>query len=408
MPLPLLPLFLSSLSAVWKSAFIVLIGFSLEKFGNYDASLRRGISKIVVTAGMPSLLFCKVSLSIGNARAVGGFPEIAKHLWLPAYSLVVILLGLLCKTLAFRLYLLLRPKAIAPNSVLAFSAIFSATVAFPNSGAMPFALISSLCATSSDLLTGTSPDECAAAGIASVSLYIAALSPVMWATQPRLFKQIASADALSDIELSPPSLSAPPPSPPPASLKSRLLSIPPPVSATLLAIFLASTGLARFYIVPGLPLYAAVFAPLDFFGDVSVPLALAGLGAAIASTSSKAKQDPALLSPLSTPSPPSVAPTPPIPPSLMLLIVSSRLLFVPAFSFPLTLLLHRAFFPHDKLLAAVLLIESTSPCAFQLMTMCQLFSPQTEGALSKVYLFMYGAGGLTMLLWITLALKLLS
>jgi hypothetical protein len=41
-------------------------------------------------------------------------------------------------------------------------------------------------------------------------------------------------------------------------------------------------------------------------------------------------------------------------------------------------------------------------------TMCQLFSPQTEGALSKVYLFMYGAGGLTMLLWITLALKLLS
>jgi len=67
MTAPLFQLFIASLASVWKTAFPSLIGILLHRSGHYNSDIRSGISKIVVTAGMPCLLFINVSYAIGSS-----------------------------------------------------------------------------------------------------------------------------------------------------------------------------------------------------------------------------------------------------------------------------------------------------------------------------------------------------
>ena len=61
-------------------------------------------------------------------------------------------------------------------------AIMTMTVSFPNSGALPLALMDSLCSSGSQLLG----EDCHGLGTGYISLYIVLQNPMMWLVNPRI------------------------------------------------------------------------------------------------------------------------------------------------------------------------------------------------------------------------------
>jgi len=93
--------------------------------------------------------------------------------------------------------------------------------------------------------------------------------------------------------------------------------------------------------------------------------------------------------------------------SLVAAIVVTRLLVVPAMTYPLIYFAYKTFFPADKLLAAILFLESTPPPAFQIITMVQMQFPEGEGVVARGFMWQYAMGTFTMLVWMTISLLIL-
>ncbi|GMI05443.1 hypothetical protein TrVE_jg4576 [Triparma verrucosa] len=418
----------ASFKSVYKIIVITLVGFVLSRSGLYDQSARKHVSTLIIHVLMPSLLFTHVSFAL-NSTSVEG---LILHLWLPGYAVLHPCLGFAISYISLTIYDKLvgrfnkdKTTAYTESNKTLYRTLGIISCSFANSGTMPFGVIEALCY---NVPTGTlgadlDAESCAKKGIGFVSLYLVVLSPSLWTFSPMMLKKehekrrrvshtlatistISDADSPTkeDFETGISSLTSSPvngaetsPSPSP-SYWSRLKSQPPPLLATFFGVFMGLTKLSKFYAPSDSILFPFITSPLEMIASSAVPLSMINLGASIEAT---------WRSSFDLRCSPSVAP--PMPKTMLLVIVISKLILVPSVSISLTyFLITVQLLPRDDpILLVVLMLESTPPLAFQIINMIQLYCCQAEGAAAKIYLVEYGVGMITMVAWLSLILAII-
>ncbi|GMH59634.1 hypothetical protein TrLO_g7129 [Triparma laevis f. longispina] len=398
-----LPLAYASFKSVYKIIIIIFTGFLLSCLGYYSHTSRKNISTLLVHCLMPSMLFTHLSFALNETTN----RELVNHLWLPGYAIFHSCLGFTIAYITLKLYEKLIGRFNKDNTTAytetnrsLYRALGLISVAFANSGAMPFGLIEALCHNvPSGTLGFSSAETCAKKGIGFVSLYLVILSPALWAFAPMMLKKehakrrrvshtLANIQSITkddsptkeDFESGLSALMLDSSGDPPSfSYWERFKALPPPLLATFFGLFMGMTKLSRFYAPEDSILYPFITSPLEMIAGSAVPLSMINLGGAIEATwRSSGNFGPAV--------------APPMPKSLLSVIVISRLILVPAISISFTyFLLKFDVLPRDEpILLVVLMLESTPPLAFQIMNMIQLYCGQAEGAAAKIYLYEYG------------------
>ncbi|KAJ8604475.1 hypothetical protein CTAYLR_000958 [Chrysophaeum taylorii] len=359
----LVSIVMAAMRSMLRVAIIGSIGGALAICEVLDTHARKSLARLLTYALLPLLLFTKGSAAVN--RAMG--PALLHWLIVPAYAAIHVGLGLaIAAVTGCRRRRTFSPLPSTENEPPDLrGALVTLAVAFPNSGSLPLALVEPLCAT-----IGCDVD----AAVGYVSFYIAALNPILWVVCPRLLlRQYPTDDAAF-------------------STRRWLQSIPPPA--------VAAVGGAFFGAVPRLYDLAlrdtVLGSALDLVANSAVPIGIINLGAAIAASARRAK-DPAADA---------------IGAASLAKATFFRLLFVPALSIAATynLRAHNVFIPKRNIpLALVLMLESCSPPAMQLIIFLQLFNlTHLERPMAQLLVVMYLISLLTLTAWIAIILAVLT
>ncbi len=340
----MLPLLTASFLAVSRIFAVCLVGYWLARKGVLDAAGRTKLSRVILWALLPALLFAKLgrNASLDNLRQWATLPGIAL-----LYVGIGFALGALLRRLA-------RAPAAAGRGVTAASA-------FGNSGYIPIPLVAAVAATSP--LFRQDPGA-AGRGIAYISVYLTAMSPALWGIgYPYL-------SGRNPREIS----------------WNQWLS--PPVAGSLLGILVgASPAFRRFLIVPGAPL-GVIRDAAELLGAGAIPCSLLVLGANVAAAGAAGRD--------------SVAWRP------VLGVAVTRLLVFPFIGIAVMLALRTLhLIPRDPMFALVLMIEAAVPPATNLIVMCQLHE-RGENAMARILFWTYLAAAPVLTLFLGLFLWIIQ
>ncbi len=312
----------SSLS-VLKVFLVCAAGAWLARSGIMHRDFRRSLSRIVLMLMLPCLLITKLSVSANPANLM-------RWSLLPVAGLIYVAFGLLLG----RLTVWLR------NPPPEHRRIVAASVAFGNSGYIPYPLIMALAGTA-PLFAGdaTAGDR----GIVYVSLFLVGMTPCLWGIG---FPFLAHE--------------------PLHKLKLKQIFSPPVVSV------FAGIGIGLFpplrqlLVDPEAPL-RILFDTAELVGTAAIPCALLILGANLGDIHIKEKVSPATGA----------------------AVITARLIIMPLFAIFFTLSCARlGWLPDDPMFALVLMLEGAVPPATNLIVMCQVHH-QGEAPMSKILVWSY-------------------
>ena len=373
---------------------VILAGVASERAGLLGRDQRKAVAKLSASLFLPCLIVTKVVRTLDAYRG-----NLTQVFWLPLYCAAHI--GLNHVLISLLLALFLRRRLDRVSRVVVW---IGAT--FPNSGALPLALVDSLCRAEPALLApGFDEAEaahCDAVAVGYVSLYIMVQFPLMYILVPRALlrsgvdegkAKLAAADSAADaveVEVTPaveetcappaaaPAAASPPPQPRPQRLRAaarhvrdlllqRKPGLPPPCSPPHWASSsAASLPLVRLH-------RRRRAAPLD--GDrrrraarrAAVPISTINLGASL-SAGQRAGGLAKGLRPVAVASAATV-----------------RLWWRRRSRCRLRRAAAVGALPADRLLLLVLMIEAAPPPAMQLMVLVQLFEQAAERPLGTLW-----------------------
>jgi predicted permease len=229
-----------SFMAVLRVVLVCLAGTWLARRGVLDREFCRALSRLVLHLMLPCLLISKLSQSASGSN-------LAQWALLPLSALLYVALGF---GVGFVVVRLVRPT---PE----LRRIATASIAFGNSGYIPYPLVTALAATAPVFAADTGAGD---RGIAYISLYLLCMSPCLWGIgYPYLAQQPLSALRREHF-LSPPII---------AALVGLALGVIPP----LRGLFVAEGAALRVFIDAA-----------EVVGDGVIPCALIVLGANLAET----------------------------------------------------------------------------------------------------------------------------
>lgn len=388
----------ASAESMLRVAMIGSVGAGLAWQGALDATGRKSVARVLTYGLLPMLLFTKVSSAVCRAGT-----QIVQWLVLPLYAAVHVCLGLSIAHLLWRLFTRTRkrsdvtsfsvlpseegavPPAADPADSYELPALISIAVSFPNSGALPLALVESLCASSAVRAIG-GPERCLPATVGYISFYIAMLNPLQWIVAPRLLRASIYHSEGSDQPVGWR-----------VALRRRLASVPPPVLAAILGACVgASPRVYEFALGDG---KTVVGSALETVGNAAVPVGIINLGAAIFANTGFFR----------APSAPTKIVQ--IPGTLLFSAGFVRLVLIPALSIGVTASIRNYFSTpiSQPPLALVVMLEACPPPAMQLMVFIQLFSlTHLEIPTTQLLVSIYFASLLTLTAWISVILAILS
>lgn len=298
-------------------------------------------------------------------------------------------------------------------------ALIAVCVAFPNSGNLPMALGQSVCNVAYEsTFHDDDADACSALVVGYIAIYLIMFQPLMWSLAPRILAdgerssnhdsndpawQQNKEQQRQEQQREPGTSSFVAHMDQATSWKEKLLGVvqrcwtkargkfkdvPVPIWACLLGIFFGLTP-------PGLLasdtswLKPAFTDALVLVGDAAIPMQILNLGSSI---SAKRADSPMLSR------------------SSVFFIMFARLVLVPAFSITMAkvLSLAKVLPAENRHIIFVLMMESTSPTAMQVMVMCQLWHQGVEGMLGGLYARLYATSLITVTAWLGLILYLLG
>lgn len=352
----LIRVFVASLTSVARVCVIAGIGAGLARTDVLDTAARRSVAKLLTYALLPMLMLTKVAAAIARAQGL------VHWLVLPLSAFGHVAAGLtltrLLRSTDHRFERVPTDETAdeAPAPVTdGLDALVALAVSFPNSGALPIALVESLCKSQS----------CEASTVGFISFYIAVLNPLMWVVGPRLLGVSLTNDL---------------------SLTARIKATPPPVVAAIV-------GAVVGFVPPLFRLLrdSLLGSAFDVVGDAAIPVGIINLGAAVASNAAAKDHNG-------------------MPPALLFGATGLRLIVIPALSIALTNLLRGTFLvPDASPLTLVLMLEAAPPPAMQSMVFLQLFDlNHLERPLSQLFVLSYLTALLTLTTWIAVILTLLQ
>ncbi len=321
----MLTIFAVSFFSVLKIFLVCLAGTWLARRGLMNAAFRRSLSLAVMTLMLPCLLVTKLSASIDAENLL-------QWAGIPFCSFVYVLLGF---AVGFVALAIVRP----PKEL---SRVMMTTMAFGNSGFIPYPLIMAIAATAPFFRNDPGAAD---RGVAYVSVYLVGFSPCLWAIGYPYLAHKPWRELKWNQILSPPVLSV---------IAGIALGLIPP--------------LRRLFVEPDGPLRILLDAG-SLIGQAAIPCALLVLGANLADTP-KAEHE---FTPL----------------SVLLTVAWGRLVLMPLIGCVVALGFWRlGLVPRDPVCLLVLLIETAVPPATNLIIMCQSHN-RGEAAMSRVFVTTY-------------------
>lgn len=380
----------ASVESMIRVGVIGSVGGLLAWQGTLNISGRKSLARILGFGLLPMLLFTKVSRAMSNART-----DLLRWLVLPLYVAAHVGFGLLLGRLLALAWKKKRrngkfsalpqseEQVVDDTSCADVRSLVSLVVAFPNSGALPLALLDSLCSSLGDDWSGDK--ECLASTIGYVSFYISFLNPLQWLICPLYLARRRDAET-----------------PPVDSTRSivlkKLANIPPPVYAALFGAIFGAVPPAYRFVREGTVLGGA----FEAIGDAAVPVGIINLGAAVYASFGVAG---------GADSSSSAGVVEDVPKFVLAAAGLLRLVVVPAVSIALTSSIRGNFVlvpESNKPLALVLMLESCPPPAMQLIIFTQLYDlANLERPLAQLLVLTYLAGLVTVTAWISLILNIL-
>ena len=404
--------FVAAATSMLRVLLVILAGVASERAGLLGRDQRKAVAKLSASLFLPCLIVTKVVRTLDAYRG-----NLTQVFWLPLYCAAHI--GLNHVLISLLLALFLRKRLDRVSRVVVW---IGAT--FPNSGALPLALVDSLCRAEPALLApgfeeAEAAAHCDAVAVGYVSLYIMVQFPLMYILVPRALlrsgvdegkAKLAAADSAAhavEVEVTPaveetcappaaaPAATSPPPQPRPQRLRAaarhlrdlvlqRKPGLPPPVLAAALGLIVGGLPfLSSAFIGDGAPLRSTVTDAAELLARAAVPISTINLGASL-SAGQRAGGLAKGLRPVAVASAATV-----------------RLLVAPAVSIAASVALRQiGALPADRLLLLVLMIEAAPPPAMQLMVLVQLFEQAAERPLGTLLAFLYPASLVTLTLWI--------
>ena len=436
----LAPIVWAAAGAMIRVLLVAGAGALLTKYELLDSKGRKIMAEVCTYGLLPCLLGTKIAFAVSNG---GGFGH---WFMLPLWSAGHIGLGFALS----RAYIAVSRRcggeeagalaqlmgassgddaatdARATQRGLAL-AIMTMTISFPNSGALPLALMDSLCSSSSRLLG----DDCHDLGTGYISLYIVLQNPMMWLVNPRILmgapgaepaaaplastasgdgahgeielKSLHSADedeeeGVEDDKLDAGSARGAAPHSWRVSLSSVARQIPPPAAGAAIGLVVGFVPPLRNLLMGAhVPLRSTVTDALEMLGSAAVPVMTVGLGSSLyarftsAAPSNASGRDESM------------------PKRVLFVACIIRLLVVPLISVNLTMdLYRRRALPQDMVLVLTLMLEACTPAAMQNMIFCQLFRQSGEGPMGTMLMAQYAASLVTLTTWIAFMLHFLQ
>jgi len=340
----MLSLLITAFLAVSRIFAVCLAGYWLSRRGVLDAVGRSKLSRVILMALLPALLFAKLSGSASLAN-------LAAWAALPVSALLYIAIG-------FGLGGVLRRVLRTPRDA---NRVISAAAAFGNSGYIPIPLVAAVAGTAA--LFRDDPGA-ADRGIAYISVYLTAMSPSLWGIgYPYL-----SGKSRRELKW------------------SQLIS--PPVAGGLLGILAGVVPAFRGVLVaPGAPL-RVISDVAELLGSGAIPCSLLVLGANVAAAGAAGREAMAIRSVLG--------------------VALARLVIFPFIGIGLVLgLRYFDIIPRDPMFALVLMLEAAAPPATNLIVMCQLHE-RGEKAMARILFWNYLAAAAILTLSLGLFLWILN
>jgi predicted permease len=198
MPSLMVQLGTAAVLSVWKVCFLGIVGFILQRNGLFTSTVRKATSTLIVYSTTPALLFVTVSYAVGNQTS---WSAGLSHLILPIFAVLHIGMSYMLMVILLRIRRFFNITILPSSSKRRFESVSNfddldekllASLAcvcagFHNGGAMPFALIESLCFNvPKGTLGDMDADTCTKTGIGYVALYCVTMSPLMWFVVPRV------------------------------------------------------------------------------------------------------------------------------------------------------------------------------------------------------------------------------
>lgn len=339
----MLTVFSVSFFSVLKVFLICLAGIWLAQRGLMSAPFRRSLSLVVMTLMLPCLLITKLSQNVNLENLV-------KWIGVPCAALAFIVTGFL---ISWVVIAVCRPPR-------RHWRIIQTSMAFGNSGYIPYPLVAAIAATAPLFSNDPSAGE---RGVAYVSLYLVCMSPTLWGVGYPYLAHKPWSHLRWDQILSPPIISA---------IAGIVIGITPPLRQLLVE----RTGSLRI-----------LFDTAELAGQATIPCALLVLGANLADNPSSREFTPL---------------------SAILAVAWGRLILMPLAGMLIALGFWRSgLLPRDPMCLLVLLIECTAPSATNLILMCQSHN-QGESVMSRILVTTYILAVPTMTVFVALYLWLIQ